>query len=195
MSLVTRAGDLVYTFRFLKLLVTQWEDTSAYKLGLIDGSGKRIKNKSISTSEEKAAYTTFHRLVFNIKKLIEKVPGGGAKIASYAAALFLLKEKYNISEKNIKKIIEDSGIDILEFMNENNQWFVLEDGLVSPGIYRLRNEKLTSESLDELVFAKDKIRIFENCYPIDDVLGIQIYEGEHVNTGKKIHFTIGEIYK
>ena len=65
MGVIKRAADLVYTFRFLKLLVTSFEDTSAFKMGLINDKGKRIKKPS--TTEEKNAYTPFHRLVFNIK--------------------------------------------------------------------------------------------------------------------------------
>ena len=68
MSLASRAGDLFYTFRFIKLLVTNWTDTDAFKLGIIDENGKRIKTKKVTTPEEKSAYTTFHRLVYNVKK-------------------------------------------------------------------------------------------------------------------------------
>ena len=144
MSLLTRAGDLVYTFRFLKLLVTKFEDTDAYKKGIIDETGKRIKSKKIETSDEKAAYTTFHRLVFNVKKLMAKAPGGSSRIASYAAALYLIKENLGITEKNLSKIVEESGLDTLDFLNENNEWFVLDNNEISPGIYRVRNAKLLS---------------------------------------------------
>lgn len=195
MSLLTRAGDLVYTFRFLKLLVTRFEDTDAYKKGIIDETGKRIKSKKIETSDEKAAYTTFHRLVFNVKKLMAKAPGGSSRIASYAAALYLIKEHLGITEKNLSKIVEESGLDTLDFLNENNEWFVLENNEISPGIYRLKNAKLLSDSLDELVNAKDKIRVYENTFPVDSIFGINIYEAKHMNTGQTVHFTLGEIYK
>jgi len=195
MSLLTRAGDLVYTFRFLKLLVTKFEDTDAYKKGIIDETGKRIKSKKIETSDEKAAYTTFHRLVFNVKKLMAKAPGGSSRIASYAAALYLIKEHLGITEKNLSKIVEESGLDTLDFLNENNEWFVLENNEISPGIYRLKNAKLLSDSLDELVNAKDKIRVYENTFPVDSIFGINIYEAKHMNTGQTVHFTLGEIYK
>lgn len=195
MSLLTRAGDLVYTFRFLKLLVTKFEDTDAYKKGIIDETGKRIKSKKIETSDEKAAYTTFHRLVFNVKKLMAKAPGGSSRIASYAAALYLIKENLGITEKNLSKIVEESGLDTLDFLNENNEWFVLDNNEISPGIYRVRNAKLLSDSLDELVNAKDKIRVYENTFPVDSIFGINIYEAKHMNTGKTVHFTLGEIYK
>ena len=91
MGVISRAGDLVYTFRFLKLLVTPFEKTNAFKLGLIDDQGKKLRKPE--TTEEKSAYNPFHRIVFNIKKLIAKAPGGSTRIASYASALFLIQER------------------------------------------------------------------------------------------------------
>lgn len=195
MSLLTRAGDLVYTFRFLKLLVTNFEDTDAYKQGIIDSEGKRIKSKKIETSSEKSSYTAFHKLVFNIKKLIAKAPGGSSKIASYVSALYLLKETFSISDKNIEKIINESGFDVLDILQESSEWFLLEDKQLSPGIYRIKNEKVLSETLDDIVRAKDKVRIHDESYPIDNLFGIDIYEATHLNTGKKIHIALGEIYR
>ena len=68
MGLLSRAGDLVYTLRFLRLLTTPFDKTTAFELGLIDEKGKKLKKPE--TKDEKGAYNTFHRLVFNIKKLI-----------------------------------------------------------------------------------------------------------------------------
>ena len=195
MSLLTRAGDLVYTFRFIKLLITSWPDTDAYKLGIIDENGKRIKTKKIESSQEKAAYTTFHRLVYNIKRLLQKAPGGGSKLASYASALFLIKEHFGIEENNMEKILKESGLDLSDLLQEQHAWYMLADNQISPGVYKIANDKLLSDSLQELAFSKDKIRISEDCYPIDDIFGINIYEGTHIGTNQKIHFTIGEIYK
>lgn len=195
MSLLTRAGDLVYTFRFLKLLVTKFEDTDAFKNGIIDADGKRIKSKSIITGEEKASYTPFHKLVFNIKKLLAKAPGGSTRLASYAAALFLLKEKHNLTDKQLEKILTESNVDFVDMMSEQTQWYLLEDQQLCPGVYRCRNEKVLSETWDELVTEKDKIRVHDNAFPVGDLLGISIYEGEHINTGKTVHFTLGEIYR
>lgn len=90
MSAIVRATDLIYTFRFLHLLTTPWKEMAAYELGLIDENGKTIKKAK--TPEEKSAFTLFHRLVFNVKRLLGMVPLGKTRIASYAAALYLLKE-------------------------------------------------------------------------------------------------------
>jgi len=194
-SLLTKAGDLVYTFRFLKLLVQKWEDTDAFKLGLIDKNGKRIKSKGLNTSEERGAYTTFHRLVYNIKRLLEKIPGGSSRLGTYAAALFLLKEHFGVTDKNLQKITKESGIDVLDMLEEQHSWYLLEDAQLAPGVYRVKNDKVISETLDDIVIAKDKIKIGDDCFPVGDVFGINVYEGTHINTGQKIHFTLGEIYK
>ena len=107
MGIIKRAADLTYTFRFIRMLVMRWENWDAYKMGIIDKEGKRIKDKKIETSEEKASYTPFIRLCANIKRLVSKVPGGGSKLGSFAAALFLIKEKYNLNDSHLKKILEE----------------------------------------------------------------------------------------
>ena len=68
-----RAIDLFVTYRFLKLLVTPWEKQEAFKLGLIDSDGKRTKKKAES-SDEKGSFTLLHRMVFNFKRIMSKIP-------------------------------------------------------------------------------------------------------------------------
>ena len=53
---LTRAGDIVYAFRFLKLLVTPFNKTKAFELGIIDEKGKVLKKAAErKTPEEKNA--------------------------------------------------------------------------------------------------------------------------------------------
>lgn len=90
--------DLIYTYRFLKILTTKWEDMDAFEHGIIDEKGKLLrKARELKTTEEKDSYTYFHRIVFNMKRLLNKLPGGESKIASYASALFLIREEKSIS--------------------------------------------------------------------------------------------------
>lgn len=186
MGIIKRAADLVYTFRFLKLLTTNFEDTDAYKLGLIDEKGKRLRKSD--TPEESNAYTPFHRLVFNIKKLI---PGG--KIGSYASALYLIKEKFNITDSQLKEALAYAGIDPADLLSENTQWFVLEDRRLSPGLYKVHTSKVLVNSCDEMVNPKDKVRVDEHCYPVGDIFGLEVYEVTHVRTKQPIYITIGEL--
>ena len=99
-----RAIDLFVTYRFLKLLTTPFEKQDAFKLGIIDKDGNRIKQPNstrpaveLATTEQKNSYTILHKLVFNIKKIFAKVPGLRTKVGTYAGALFLLKDTFKES--------------------------------------------------------------------------------------------------
>jgi len=108
---VSTIADTIYTYRFLKLLVTPFRETEAFKLGIIDEKGKRLKDKQITTTEERAAFNLFHRLVFNLKRLIELAPGGRTRVASYVAALALLKEHYDI---DVNKALTEMKVNPLD---------------------------------------------------------------------------------
>ena len=193
MGILSRAGDLTYTLRFLRLLTTKFEDTTAYKLGLIDKDGNKLRKPE--TSEEKSAYNLFHRLVFNLKKLLAKVPGGKSKFASYASALLLLKEKLDFSDESIERIVEETGFDPLEFLSEGSCWTVTKDGMLSPGLYRITENKMVNSTCEELCKAGDAIRIEMDCYPVATVMGIDIYEGTHVPTNQQVYVAAGELDK
>ena len=101
-----KIADLIFVYNFLKRLVTPFNETKAYQLGIIDDKGKKIR--SPQTSDELNAFSTFERLIFNIKKIIERAPGGRSKLASYAAALFLIREHKNPKEEySEKELIEE----------------------------------------------------------------------------------------
>lgn len=195
MSLASRAGDLFYTFRFIKMLTTPFEETEAFKLGIIDKEGKRIKSKNVSSSEEKSAYTTFHKLCFNLKKLLGKVPGGSSRLASYAAALFLLREKTQISDSSIEKILDKCGLETIDFMAENTEWFLLENKELAQGVYKLREDKLEIMQCNDVAKKGDTIRVREGCYPIGDIFGLDVYMVEHINTRQSLYVTVGELYR
>ena len=195
MGLLKKAADTVYAFRFIRMLVLDWKDWDAYKAGVIDENGKRVKSVKIDNLEKSSTWTPFIRLCANIKRLLSKVPGGGSRLGSFAAALFLIKEKTGMTDKEIKQICEKVGIEPLDFLNENSEWFVLEDKQLSHGVYRLRNSKVVNNTIEEICNAKDQIRILEDCYPVGDVFGVDIYEATHMRTNQKIYVTIREIYK
>jgi len=96
--------DYVYAFRVVKILFQDWKETDAFKLGLIDENGKKIR--SPSTLEERGAYNPFISLVFNIKRLLNKVPGGKTKIAAIATSYLLLRESIPV-----KKEVLDEALD------------------------------------------------------------------------------------
>ena len=195
MSLASRAGDLYYTFRFIKLLTTPFDQTEAFKLGIIDKEGNRIKSKKIVTGEEKDSYTTFHKLCFNLKKLLAKVPGGGSRLASYAAALFLIKEKYELTDNSVNKILDKCGLHPSDILAEDHKWYLLEDKILAQGVYKLREDKLEVLQCNDIAFKGDAIRVKENCKPIGDIFGLDVYMVEHINSRQSLYVTLGEIYR
>lgn len=194
MGLIKRAGDLVYTFRFLTLLVTPFDKTKAYETGIIDANGKRIKSVSKDSEAYREYYTPFHRLVFNIKRLMAKAPGGSSRLASYAAALFLIKENYSVSEKKILKSLSEAGIDPTDLLAEESNWFVLESGQLSPGVYKLRHEK-EAHTVDLTFLPNEKVLVGEECMPIGEMFGINIYEATHMRSRQKVYVTSLELLR
>jgi len=88
-----RFVDSVIAYRILRLLTTPFEETDAFRLGIIDAKGKELKKmRDLNTVEERDAYSILHRMVYRIKRIIEKVPIDNKKIATFAAALSLIKE-------------------------------------------------------------------------------------------------------
>ena len=111
-----RIVDTLIVFRILKMLTTPFNKMKAYKFGFVDKSGNRIKKienedgKMVPnepfTKAEKNSLTPLHRLVFNLKKIIEKVPFGKTQFASYAIALLLLKEEAELDDEQGEELYE-----------------------------------------------------------------------------------------
>ena len=92
MGILKSSADFVYTIRFLKLLTTPFEKMGAYEIGLIDKDGNVDKKKKEELKltmdgrmDLSTHWTSFIRLVVNIKKLMAKAPGGKSVVARYGA--------------------------------------------------------------------------------------------------------------
>ena len=199
-----RAIDLFVTYRFIKLLVTPFEKTDAYRLGIIDADGKRIlvpgttnKPTPLRTVEEKSAYTVLHKLVFNIKKIFAKVPGLRTKLGTYAAALFLLKDTFKesvddpaIFEKEFMKYLKEEGYEIDDTISEE----VIGFGEVLPkGEYKLANDILNKEEEELSAKKGDKVVAFDDEAPVDTILGVDIFPVVHVKTQEKIYVGLEDL--
>ena len=199
-----RAIDLFVTYRFIKLLVTPFEKTDAYRLGIIDADGKRTlepgttnKPTTLRTVEEKSAYTVLHKLVFNIKKIFAKVPGLRTKLGPYAAALFLLKDTFKASvddpdifEKEFMKYLKEEGYEIDDTISEE----VIGFGEVLPkGEYKLANDILNKEEEELSAKKGDKVVAFDDEAPVDTILGVDIFPVVHVKTQEKIYVGLEDL--
>ena len=199
-----RAVDLFVTYRFIKLLTTPFEKTDAFKLGIIDKDGNRIRKPNssqveveLTTSQLKNSYTILHKLVFNIKKIFSKLPILKTKIGTYAAALFLLKDTFkehmqdpDIFEKEFMKFLKENKVVLDTEISEE----VIGFGEVLPkGEYVLKNDILNKEE-EELTAKKgDKVAVFDDQAPIDTVLGVEIFPVIHMKTQEKIYVSLEDI--
>ena len=199
-----RAIDLFVTYRFLKLLTTPFEKTDAFKLGIIDEKGNRIKKPKstqplvpLATVEQKNSYTILHKLVFNIKKIFDKVPGLRTKVGTYAAALFLLKDTFkesvedpDVFEKEFMKYLKENDIEFDETISEE----VIGFGEVLPkGNYVLDNDILNKEEEELSAKKGDKVVAFDDEPPVDTVLGVEIFPVIHVKTQEKIYVSLEDL--
>ena len=90
---MSRFVDAVITYRILRKLTTPFDQTDAYNLGIIDAQGRVLKKwNDLNTVEERDAYTLLDRMIFRLKRIINKVPVENRRISSYAAALSLVRE-------------------------------------------------------------------------------------------------------
>jgi len=187
---VTSLADTLYAFRFLKMLTTPWEDTDAFKLGIVDDNGKRLKKPS--TREEKDAYTVFHKLVYNIKRLLNKLPFGKSRLASYTAALFLIKEETGLSEEEIDDLLQEAGIDLERDGQIIESW--KQDGdILLPGVYVLE-EDIANPQTGEIIHLKGtKVSVPEDCAPTDTLFYTHVYEVNHILTNQSIFVTEGDL--
>jgi hypothetical protein len=110
--------DNLIAYRVLSMLVKPFDETEAYKLGIIDDKGKNlIKARDLTSYDQKNAYNYLTRLVFNLKRILNKLPGGESKLKNLVAAFFLLKEAYKnnsvrVCEQELERLIDmmDDGV-------------------------------------------------------------------------------------
>jgi hypothetical protein len=204
-----RAIDLFVTYRFIKLLVTPFNKTDAFNLGIIDEDGNRIippkpkvgawdkRPKELNTIAERNAYTILHKLVFNIKKLFGKVPGLRTKLGTYAAALFLLKDTFkesvddpDVFEKEFMKYLKEEGTEFDDSITES----VIGFGEILPkGEYTLANDILNKEEEDLTTKKGDKVVAYEDESPIDTILGVEIFPVIHIKSQEKIYVSLEDL--
>ena len=159
--------DTYLAYKFIKMLATPWKKTDAYKLGIIDKKGKRIKSEEADDAARRAGskYTNIHKVIFNIKRLVGKVPGGKTRLGGAAAALWLLKEEAKKMGVNNENIIEEVFLDYLKEIDSEledgiNESFGKLDLVIPKGTYILHGDTIT---------------INENRESFDSILGVSLF--------------------
>jgi len=182
-----RAIDALIAFRLIKLLVTPFNKTKAYKLGIIDDKGKvLIKSRDIDklpTSNERLAgrkaYTMLIRFVFNLKRLLRKVGIRGPIGSATAAAIAFFKEEYGENpevEREVYKHLKEQGF---EFDISENYGEPLSEGTykVKHDIYNLEGDIVIN--IDEQVDFKTVT---------DTILGYDVFKY------KDVYLTTEDLY-
>lgn len=196
MGMFQRGADNVYALRFLRLLTMPWEKTEAYKQGIIDDKGNILKRpRELKNSDEKAAYTYFHRLVFNIRRLIEKLPINN-KLSNYASALFLVKEETKLSDEQIISVLNTffTKLDTENALFEN-AWMINKNNQLLPGQYTLTKNCPLLKTGECFAQKGNKINIQDVANPVGYFNDIPLYEAIHINTNQKIIISTSDIKK
>jgi len=89
---------------FATLLAKPFKEWKAYKLGIIDLKGKKLREPK--TVEEKKSLGLFENLVRKLKSIILKfLPS--SNYLQFVLAAYLLKENVSDVEKEVKKAIDE----------------------------------------------------------------------------------------
>ena len=189
-----RAVDLFVVYRFLKLLVTPWEKQEAYKLGIIDKNGKALKKaRDLGTETERSAFTLLHRLVFNCKRIMGKIPFVRSQLGTYATALFLLKEHYNldhIPEGDVSKFLIENKL--IKFDDNISEEVIGFGSMLPMGEYKLKDQ-VTGD--DEEIDAQpgDIVNALQDTPPSDTILGVDVFPVIHKKSNKIIYVSLEDI--
>ena len=171
---MSRVIDAVVAYRVLKLLVTPFNKTKAFELGIIDEKGKvLIKSQDIKKTpnpkrpELRNAYTLLIRFVFNLKRMLSKIGIRGPLGSSAAAALAFFKEEYGDNsevEREIYKYLKEQGF---EFEISENYGEPLTEGTykVKHDIYNLDGDIVIN--IDESV---------EFNGEVDTIMGYDVFK-------------------
>ena len=173
---MSRVIDALIAYRVLKLLVTPFNKTKAYKLGVIDDKGKvLIKSKQIDKhpsnstirAEMRNSYTLLIRFVFNLKKLLQKVGIRGPLGSSFAAAIAFLKEEYGDNpevEKVVYKYLKEQGFEF-----EINEQY---GEPLTEGTYKVKNDIYSLDG--DIVINTDEEVDFKTA--TDSILGYDVFK-------------------
>jgi len=173
---MSRVIDAVIAYRVLKLLVTPFNRTKAFELGIIDAKGKVLKkSRDIKNAEERNAYTLLIRFVFNLKKLLAKIGIRGPLGSAAAAAFAFFKEEYgnNVEvEKVIYNHLKEQGF---EFQIDENYGEPLNEGT-----YKVKHDIYNSEG-EVVININESVEFTETT---DTIMGYDVfkYNGVYLTT-------------
>ena len=193
-----QAIDLFVAYRFLRILTTPWEDQEAYKLGIIDKDGKLLrKRNTLKTDAEKKSFTLLHRLIFNLKRILHKIPVVRSKIGTYATALYLLKQHFAgqvENEDTIEKAFTGWLVDNGYLTKEELEESVIGIGATLPkGTYKLTQDIFAGYEGDIKGRKGDTVVAFADTPPTGSVIGQDIFVVIHQKSKEEIYVSLEDL--
>ena len=193
-----QAIDLFVAYRFLRILTTPWEDQEAYKLGIIDKDGKLLRRRNtLKTDAEKKSFTLLHRLIFNLKRILHKIPVVRSKIGTYATALYLLKQHFAgqvENEDTIEKAFTGWLVDNGYLTKEELEESVIGIGATLPkGSYKLTQDIFAGNEGDIKAKKGDTVVAFADTPPTGSVIGQDIFVVIHQKSKEEIYVSLEDL--
>ena len=88
---MSRALDAVVALRILKMMATPIEKSGAFKAGIVDKTGKKLREPS--GTQELNMYSMLQKFVYKVQYALSHSPSYGAKrLLSFASAMALMRE-------------------------------------------------------------------------------------------------------
>tara|TARA_R110002072_G_scaffold220755_2_gene378032 strand:- start:512 stop:1354 length:843 start_codon:yes stop_codon:yes gene_type:complete len=187
--------DMLVAYKFIKILTTDFEDTNAFRLGVIDKDGNILKKRKDLRGDERTSYTIFHTLIWNLKKLMMKVPGLKSKLGSYASALFLLKEQYN-KENNVGgELLAERILESLKdkFPDSDVLFECVFETPIESGVYIATQEIVTPSF--ETINEGEVIIIGNTKQALTEMSSVPLYTAVHLDSGEEVIVSKSSIEK
>ena len=183
---------------FFGYLPPPWEDQEAYKLGIIDKDGKLLrKRNTLKTDAEKKSFTLLHRLIFNLKRILHKIPVVRSKIGTYATALYLLKQHFAgqvENEDTIEKAFTGWLVDNGYLTKEELEESVIGIGATLPkGRYKLTQDIFAGNEGDIKGKKGDTVVAFADTPPTGSVIGQDIFVVIHQKSKEEIYVSLEDL--
>ena len=169
---MSRIIDALVAYRVLKLLVTPFNKTKAFALGIIDEKGKvLVKSKNIrklpNPAKAREAYTLLIRFVFNLKRMLSKIGIRGPLGSAAAAAFAFFKEEHGDNpevEREIYKYIKEQGFEFEIFENYGEP--------LTEGTYKVKHDIYNLDG--DIVINMDESIEFNG--EVDTIMGYDVFK-------------------
>jgi len=168
--------DTMIVYQILRKLVTPFIQMPAYHMGIIDEKGDFLKKVSTLTTSEKETVTTLDVLVINLKRILGKLPGGASRLASLAAALYLIRAHGKVNESNI--------VNTLFTLEEDFNRYLAEDAPVNatgPAVAGTHGDPVVTRTAAKRYKAKNKLMGIARRIPTAVVEDISLQYHNNLN--------------